>query len=383
MMTLLIESALKSTLILGASWIAVAMLRSAASDLRHRVWLAGLIAVAILPVALTVAPQAAWAVPVSTVPVAAMAVKAELAARRMPWLAMIWAAGVALVMGRLGLGILRVWIAGRRAIARDGVLWSEEIATPLTWGFLRPQILVPQGDWTEDQLAMTLEHERAHVARHDWLWQTIARMISAVFWFHPLVWLAEAAMRREAEQAVDDLVLRAGTDPREYAEGLLAIARRMSGRAPAASVAMVRAGALETRVKAILDSSRPRGRASGWARATVAAIAIGALLPLAAFQDPGVHRMGEPGLAAPKVLSKVDPVYTPEARDAKIEGTVVLKCVIGEDGRAGAIEVTRSLDAGLDTNAMAALAQWQFEPGRKDGKPVKVQATIEVNFRLL
>ena len=84
----------------------------------------------------------------------------------------------------------------------------------------------------------------------------------------------------------------------------------------------------------------------------------------------------------PKVLDKSDPKYTDEARDAKLEGTVTLTLVVGVDQRAHDIEVIKSLDRGLDANAIASIQTWRFQPGTKDGKPVPVRARIDVNFRL-
>jgi TonB family protein len=89
------------------------------------------------------------------------------------------------------------------------------------------------------------------------------------------------------------------------------------------------------------------------------------------------------GVTAPKVLSKVEPEYTEEARTAKYQGTVVLAVEIRPDGFADNIRVVRGLGLGLDENAMTAVRQWQFQPSTKDGAAVTVQATIEVNFRLL
>ena len=68
---------------------------------------------------------------------------------------------------------------------------------------------------------------------------------------------------------------------------------------------------------------------------------------------------------------------------AKIQGSVLLSVVIGSDGVARDIQVKQGLDSGLDNNAIAAVQNWKFQPGTKDGQPVRVQATIEVNFRLL
>jgi TonB family protein len=84
----------------------------------------------------------------------------------------------------------------------------------------------------------------------------------------------------------------------------------------------------------------------------------------------------------PKVVSKVEPDYTDEARSAKIQGPVVLSLTIDPQGRPEKIRVTKSLDKGLDQQAIAAIEKWHFAPGIKDGKPVWAAATIEVNFHL-
>jgi TonB family protein len=83
------------------------------------------------------------------------------------------------------------------------------------------------------------------------------------------------------------------------------------------------------------------------------------------------------------LLYKVEPDYTDEARAAKYQGTVQLFAEIGPDGIARNVQVVRGLGLGLAENAITAVSRWQFAPGKKDGEPVTVQATIEVNFRLL
>ena len=87
-------------------------------------------------------------------------------------------------------------------------------------------------------------------------------------------------------------------------------------------------------------------------------------------------------VTAPVLIYKVPPHYTVEAQQKKIEGAVVLYAEIGPDGRAHKLRVTRSLGSGLDENAIAAVRQWRFRPGMKDGHPVTTASTIEVNFRL-
>jgi periplasmic protein TonB len=96
----------------------------------------------------------------------------------------------------------------------------------------------------------------------------------------------------------------------------------------------------------------------------------------------GAFRIGG-GVSAPSVLSKVEPEYSEEARKAKWQGTVVLRLVVDDQGRPQQLQVVRSLGLGLDQKAIEAVEKWRFKPGMKDGKPVPVVATIEVNFRLL
>lgn len=95
-----------------------------------------------------------------------------------------------------------------------------------------------------------------------------------------------------------------------------------------------------------------------------------------------VYRVGG-GVSAPAVLYKVDPAYTEQARKAKISGTVVLQLVVDASGTARDIKVIRGLGLGLAEKAIEAVNRWKFRPGYKNGQAVSVQATIEVNFRLL
>jgi len=88
-------------------------------------------------------------------------------------------------------------------------------------------------------------------------------------------------------------------------------------------------------------------------------------------------------VSAPKGLFQPDPEYSEEARKAKWQGTVVLSLIVDEKGMPEELKVVRALGLGLDQKAIEAVTKWRFKPGMKDGKPVAVQATIEVNFRLL
>jgi TonB family protein len=87
-------------------------------------------------------------------------------------------------------------------------------------------------------------------------------------------------------------------------------------------------------------------------------------------------------VGAPVVLFKVEPKYTKAAARARIAGRVVLAAEVWPDGAAHNFKVVRSLDPGLDQEAIKAVSKWKFRPGMKDGTLVKVAVTVEVNFRL-
>jgi TonB family protein len=89
------------------------------------------------------------------------------------------------------------------------------------------------------------------------------------------------------------------------------------------------------------------------------------------------------GVTAPALLEKVEPEYSEEARAAKYQGTVVVAVTIDTDGTAQDMKIVRGLGLGLDEKALQAISQWKFKSGARDGQPVPVMATIEVNFRLL
>jgi len=96
----------------------------------------------------------------------------------------------------------------------------------------------------------------------------------------------------------------------------------------------------------------------------------------------GVFRVGG-GVTSPVPVYKIEPEYSEEARKAKYQGTVVLSVIIDSTGKPTNLKVLRPLGLGLDEKAIEAVQKWRFRPGTKEGKPVAVYATIEVNFRLL
>jgi TonB family protein len=95
----------------------------------------------------------------------------------------------------------------------------------------------------------------------------------------------------------------------------------------------------------------------------------------------GVFHVGG-GVSAPRATYSPDPEYSEEARKAKYQGTCVLWLIVGPDGKPRDIRVTHTLGLGLDEKAIEAVKTWKFDPAMKDGKPVAVEISVQVDFRL-
>ena len=106
-----------------------------------------------------------------------------------------------------------------------------------------------------------------------------------------------------------------------------------------------------------------------------------ASLLLAWGQEPEPERVGK-GVSAPKVLTRVEPEFTAEARQAGHQGNVLVGLVVTADGLPSQIKIVSPLGFGLDEAAVTAVGKWRFKPGEKEGRPVPIMATIEVSFRL-
>ncbi len=297
--------------------------------LRHLLWLA----VLVKPVAAVVvsspytvfAPLAAFvqpgwdALPASRVEHPALtplaAAPAAFAPSSVPftpaaWGALLWLVGTTLLIGRTlaGFGILRrlrrqahvqqegpLFEALRRARASldchpgVDVATSPSIRSPMVLGILRPLIVVP-ADLVQrlrgDELTLVLMHELAHVRRCDNLTLLLQRLVTAALFFHPAVWLCGRMLRREAEQACDDLVVSAAGRAEAYARGLALVAEEAAHsnprtrRVPMMSTLAATESDLSRRIRRTLD-----GRASRMGpRARVLAVVL--LFPLAAVTLP-------------------------------------------------------------------------------------------------
>ncbi len=168
----------------------------------------------------------------------------------------VWSAGIGFLLLRWAAGVARLRRLRHAATRTDEPdVYRAAIAVPATYG---RTILVPLevAEWPEARLQAAILHERAHVARRDWHWQTLAGLFAAVQWPNPLAWLLARLLRDAAEAAADDAVLAQGVAPSAYARELLAVAAKVGPTGPA--LAMARRGGVADRVAAILASGRDR-----------------------------------------------------------------------------------------------------------------------------
>jgi bla regulator protein BlaR1 len=177
------------------------------------------------------------------------------------------------------------------------LLTSNELASPISWGLMRPVILLNQrAVEASDEAEAIIAHELAHVARMDWVKLLLARLATALFWFNPLVWALAREAHQLREEAADDAVLAADIADTDYAQLLVGVARHecpglllgAHGVAPSKS-------SLARRVARVLDGKSVRGPV---ARSFTIGVFAGAVLvaaPLAALTlTPGGPTLAKP-----------------------------------------------------------------------------------------
>jgi len=219
-----------------------------------------------------------------------------------------WIVGMALYLlpVMIGLGQIRSlrrsglpWRHGQSAVERIAphagihrhvkVLLHEALEGPMTCGVLHPVIVMPQDaeNWNEEDLNRAIVHELEHVRRCDSVSRCLARVACAVYWFHPLVWIAWRKLALEGERSCDDAVLMC-SDATAYADQLVGLAKRLS-LAQRSLLAMANRADLATRVGAVLDSRQRRGRAGTFAPALACVVAVAlvsAMSPLIVVAAP-------------------------------------------------------------------------------------------------
>lgn len=140
--------------------------------------------------------------------------------------------------------------------------FTERANTPMTGGWWSPAVLLPTSaaGWSPGQRRAVLMHEIIHVRRRDTLRQLLVRAAVAIYWFHPLAWLASRLSASAREEACDEEVIARGTRASEYAGHLLSVSGAMRPGPSVLSLPLVRhsRSQLERRIVSVLNPRRPR-----------------------------------------------------------------------------------------------------------------------------
>lgn len=350
----------KSTLALLIAMLSVVALQRSRASLRHLVLASAFAFLLLLPFVQKLAPR--WEIEVaenrstavrelievrSTTPV-----QPRTSHTNIPW-TKIYLAGSALLLAWLSIGVLRL-----RKLARDGEVWldgtsrvheialesnirrsalvilSHDITSPMTAG--RSTILLPFAarEWSHDALTRALRHELEHVRREDWLLQLVARATLALYWLHPLAWIAWRRFCLEAERACDDAVIDSCAAPDVYATQLVALARDVRRMHAMPALGMASRSKLAVRVSAILDPSQPRGRYSRGTAMTTLIVALALLVSIAPAQ-----------LVAAAAAQILAPIVDRSGNHA-----LVAEHLIESAKKGDLIRVRELLDSGVDVN---------------------------------
>jgi bla regulator protein BlaR1 len=218
----------------------------------------------------------------------------------------VYALPLILLFGLMALAVVRLFaMRGRAEVLVEGswlsalaeaqrrmgfkhgtaLLVSNELRSPISWGVLRPTIVLsPKAVEAVGEAEAIIAHELAHVARLDWAKLLASRVACALFWFNPLVWMLARESHQLREEAADDAVLMADIDGPDYATLLVGAARHDNKAALLAAHGVAPGkGSLKRRITRVLDGSLKRGPASAsWILMSLVVLA-GVTAPLAAF----------------------------------------------------------------------------------------------------
>jgi len=296
----------------------------------------------------------------------------------------IWGIGMVWLIGRLVIGAVLLRRVVRKGTALDNTEWrhplleaadrlalerlprlvmSDRLPMPFACGVLQPAIVLPVGaaEWDDRRRRAVLFHELAHLSRYDLIGNALGQLACAVYWFHPLVWVAARKLRVESERAADDLVLGVGTRASEYADHLLQIVCRAArSRTPAIALPMAQRHEFEGRMLAILEREARREPASSRHAVVLGALALSLVIPLAALAPAGTKAPAEPVISsvardtvAPRSQPAPQPNQAPVAVPAPSRKPATPARVTGMTGTAAL--------QGADSNAVIAALKRALE----------------------
>ncbi|GLX79688.1 hypothetical protein tinsulaeT_30280 [Thalassotalea insulae] len=268
------------------------------------------------------------------------------------------------------------------------VYYSGSAYSPMLVGIFKQKLVLPENfhqAYNPEQQQLILQHEICHFDRNDIYWNLIAFSIVALFWFHPLVWLAYFRFRRDQELSCDFHVLaRKQVSSRvNYSKALL-VAAQTAPRFAFAQLSFKKYGDKAIMFERI-NQIKLNTKASGL---SVSLASVLAIAMLSGFSYAGNLSSNEsqpkyrtPPKAKEKIspIHRVEPKYPVKAAVEKIEGSVVLKYDVNIDGTVMNVEVMTGEPAYVfDRVAVTALKQWQYQPRAS----VAHNNLVQLDFRL-
>ena len=197
-----------------------------------------------------------------------------------PFVAIVWITGVFIMLVYALISFLRLKGMVRVSVSVGKQIRAcDEVKSPFILGVFRPIIYVPSS-LSDETLDYVIRHEMAHLRRHDHWWKPLGFLLLAVYWFHPLCWIAYILLCRDIEMACDERVVRdmGKSDIAAYSQALLDCS--MPRRTIAACPLAFGEGNVKTRIKSVLNYKKP----AFWIIA--AALVVCAALAVFLMTDP-------------------------------------------------------------------------------------------------
>lgn len=308
-------------------------------------------------------------------------------------------AGILVRTGMLGLGFWRIrryrqtstfipaafeHLQRRLGVAADFHI-SSEVPGPVTFGFFRPVIFMPESCMRNESIAC---HELVHVRRRDWLFTVVEECILSVFWFHPAMWWLVAEIQLAREEAVDREVVVLLNTREQYLESLLALAAAKAGLDLVPASPFLRKRHLKRRVASLLkEVSMSKLRLSSSMAAFSAALVLAAWLGVKSFplqaapQEKQDSKIDAPGVAVQPspvaVLHRTPVAYPKEALARRIQGTVVVEVSLTATGTVSDARVLSGPEE-LRKAALQSVLQWHFSADAHAS--TKTQVTVDFHL---
>jgi TonB family protein len=436
-LTYLLNSLWQLPLLFAAGWLAARALRSAGAEAEHRAWVTTLTLQCLLPAAsifpidwLRAFSLLSWNASHTSQAYVSVTMGGGTGVTPIPLpafllgtVAVLYATVSAYFAARflwrgMNLSLLRretapVQLTGdaalfwarcsrRFAIEEVAIAASSRVFSPVTMGLRRKLLLLPvamvdvlpNGD-----LQTVIAHEFAHMQRNDFMKNLFYELLSLPVAYHPLLWVTRARVM-ESREMICDQMAAAMSGEKEYARSLLRMASLLVPGKPDRTPHTI--GIFDTNVfeRRLMNITEKHREIQGVRRlAIVAACAALGLATCGTGLALGMHAnaasAGDNSSAskAPRqitvpskvmsrnLLTKAVPAYPPAAKTAKIQGTVVLSVVIGDDGNVKNIQVVSGPNE-LQQSSIDAVRQWTYKPYLLNGNPVEVKTTVNIIYSL-